>query len=136
MLARVNVAKGDSLSAVEAQDGLRFRLRRENGEGRRHHAPLSQYPARSRAVTAKSVWIEELDVLTLRDQLLAFHGGAGGVRDGGLLQSALARARQLAAYGDSVDAIAMATTRHRQEPSVRGRKQADRFRRRHIVSSN
>jgi death-on-curing protein len=60
-------------------------------------------------VTAEPIWIEELDILTLHDRLLAFHGGAGGVRDGGLLQSALARARQLAAYGDSVDLVAMAT---------------------------
>jgi death on curing protein len=60
-------------------------------------------------VTAERICIEELDVLTLHDRLLAFHGGAGGVRDEGLLQSALARARQLAAYGDGVDVIAMAT---------------------------
>lgn len=57
---------------------------------------------------AEPVWIEELEVLTLHDRLLAFHGGAGGVRDEGLLQSALARARQLTAYGDSADVIAMA----------------------------
>jgi death-on-curing protein len=61
-------------------------------------------------VTAEPIWIEELDILTLHDRLLAFHGGAGGVRDEGLLQSALARARQLAAYGDSADLIAIATT--------------------------
>jgi len=60
-------------------------------------------------VTAEPIWIDELDILTLHDRLLAFHGGAGGVRDGRLLQSALARARQLAAYGDSVDVIGMAT---------------------------
>ena len=57
---------------------------------------------------AEPIWIEELDVLTLHDRLLAFHGGAGGVRDEGLLQSALARVRQLAVYGDSVNLIAMA----------------------------
>ncbi len=55
------------------------------------------------------IWIEELHIFTMHDRLLAFHGGASGVRDNGLLQSALARARQLAAYGDSVDVIAMAT---------------------------
>ncbi len=58
---------------------------------------------------AEPIWVEELDVLTLHDRLLAFHGGPGGVRDEGLLQSALARARQLAAYGDSIDLIDMAT---------------------------
>jgi death-on-curing protein len=58
---------------------------------------------------AQPLWIEELDVLTLHDRLLAFHGGAVGVRDEGLLQSALARARQLAAYDESADVIDMAT---------------------------
>jgi len=59
-------------------------------------------------IGAEPIWIEELDVLTLHDRLLAFHGGASGVRDEGLLQSALARAKQLSAYGDSVDVIDMA----------------------------
>ena len=58
---------------------------------------------------AEPVWIEEIDVLTLHDRLLAFHGGATGVRDVGLLQSALARAKQLSAYGEGVDMIDMAT---------------------------
>lgn len=55
------------------------------------------------------VWIEELDVLTLHDRLLAFHGGAEGVQDEGLLRSALARAKQLAAYGQSADFVDLAT---------------------------
>jgi death-on-curing protein len=58
---------------------------------------------------AEPIWIEELEIRTLHDRLLAFHGGPGGVRDEGLLQSALARARHLAVYGDSIDLIAMAT---------------------------
>lgn len=58
---------------------------------------------------AEPVWIEMRDVLTLHDRLLAFHGGAEGVRDEGLLQSALARAKQRAAYGDGADFIDMAT---------------------------
>ncbi|WP_158814471.1 type II toxin-antitoxin system death-on-curing family toxin [Methylocapsa sp. S129] len=57
---------------------------------------------------AEPIWIEELDVLTLHDRLLAFHGGPAGVRDEGLLKSALARARPLAAYGDSADWVDMA----------------------------
>jgi death-on-curing protein len=55
------------------------------------------------------IWIEEVDVLTLHDRLLAFHGGAAGVRDQGLLQSGLARARQLGAYDANADLIDMAT---------------------------
>jgi death-on-curing protein len=58
---------------------------------------------------AEPIWIEEIDVLTLHDRLLVFHGGAAGVRDDGLLKSALARARQLFAYGDRVDLIDMAS---------------------------
>ncbi len=58
---------------------------------------------------AEPIWIEEIDVLTLHDRLLVFHGGAAGVRDDGLLKSALARARQLFAYGDHVDLIDMAS---------------------------
>ncbi|MDE3177974.1 MAG: type II toxin-antitoxin system death-on-curing family toxin [Pseudomonadota bacterium] len=58
---------------------------------------------------AEPVWIELRDVLTLHDRLLAFHGGAQGVRDEGLLQSALARAKQRAAHDDSADLIDMAT---------------------------
>jgi death on curing protein len=54
------------------------------------------------------VWINERDVLALHDRLLAIDGGAAGVRDAGLLKSALSRPRQLSAYGDSPDIIDMA----------------------------
>ena len=52
-------------------------------------------------------WIEERDVLAIHDRLIAIHGGATGLRDRGLLQSALARPRQHHAYADSTDIIAM-----------------------------
>jgi death on curing protein len=45
------------------------------------------------------VWIEERVALAIHDRLLALDGGASGVRDHGLLESALARPRQLHAYG-------------------------------------
>jgi death-on-curing protein len=54
-------------------------------------------------------WIDELDALTLHERLLAFHGGPAGVRDDGLLKSALARPRQLAAYSENADLVDMAT---------------------------
>ena len=57
----------------------------------------------------KPVWIDERDVLVLHDRLLALHGGAGGVRDGGLLQSALARPQQQYAHAEPPDIIDMAT---------------------------
>jgi death-on-curing protein len=58
---------------------------------------------------AEPIWIDEQDVLALHGKLIAVHGGAVGVRDRGLLQSALARARNIATYGDSVDLVDMAT---------------------------
>ena len=54
------------------------------------------------------VWIDERDALALHDRLLALEGGAPGVRDRGLLQSALARPQQLRAYGDKPNIIQMA----------------------------
>lgn len=53
-------------------------------------------------------WIEERDVLAIHDRLLAAHGGASGLRDAGLLQSALARPLQHYAYAASADTIEMA----------------------------
>ena len=55
------------------------------------------------------VWIDERDALVLHDRLLALHGGSTGVRDEGLLKSALARPRQHFAYADSPDLIDLAT---------------------------
>ena len=46
------------------------------------------------------VWIERVLVLALHERQLAEHGGGIGVRDEGLLESALARPLQLFAYGD------------------------------------
>jgi death-on-curing protein len=44
-------------------------------------------------------WFTEEEALALHDLLLAHYGGACGVRDAGLLSSALARPRQLSHYG-------------------------------------
>jgi death-on-curing protein len=54
------------------------------------------------------LWIEERDALAIHDRLLALHGGATGLRDLGLLQSALARARQHYSYADTSDVVEMA----------------------------
>lgn len=45
------------------------------------------------------IWLEKPLVLALHDRVLAEHGGSSGVRDKGLLESALARPHQLYAYG-------------------------------------
>jgi len=55
------------------------------------------------------VWIDARDALVLHDRLLALEGGAAGLRDKGLLESALARPKQLRAYDDRADVIQMAT---------------------------
>lgn len=44
-------------------------------------------------------WVTDSAVLAIHDEQVAEHGGARGVRDHGLLQSALVRPRNLAAYG-------------------------------------
>ena len=54
------------------------------------------------------VWIDERDTLALHDRLLALYGGAVGLRDGGLLKSALARPQQHFAYAESPDIVDMA----------------------------
>ena len=86
---------------------LRSRLGGKNGEGGGHHQPLPQYTPRSRKVK-EPVWIDERDALALHDRLLALHGGAVGLRDDGLLKSALARPQQHFAHAKSPDIVDMA----------------------------
>jgi death-on-curing protein len=52
-------------------------------------------------------WIGLATILAIHDEQLAEHGGAAGVRDQGLLESALARPVNLDAY-DEPDAFALA----------------------------
>jgi death-on-curing protein len=46
------------------------------------------------------VWLRRDVILAVHDEQLAEHGGAHGLRDGGLLDSALARPQHLLSYGD------------------------------------
>jgi len=46
------------------------------------------------------IWIERPLALAIHERQLAEHGGASGVRDDNLLDSALARPQQSHAYGD------------------------------------
>lgn len=52
-------------------------------------------------------WMRQDVVLALHDEQLTEHGGASGLRDAGLLDSALARPQKLLAYGEP-DAAALA----------------------------
>ena len=57
---------------------------------------------------SEPIWIDELFALALHDRLLALDGGAPGVRDAGLLASAIARAQQLRTNGDNPSRIELA----------------------------
>jgi death on curing protein len=74
---------------------------------------------------AEPLWILERVVLAAHDQLLAAHGGAEGLRDAGLFESALARPRQHYAYSspDLIELAALYTAGLvRNHPFVDGNK--------------
>ncbi len=48
------------------------------------------------------VWLEKRTLLILHDQTIMKHGGSRGIRDEGLLESALARPQNLLAYRENV----------------------------------
>jgi death-on-curing protein len=54
------------------------------------------------------IWIADSVVLAIHEAQLAEHGGISGVRDAGLLSSALARPHNLEAYGEDVDETSLA----------------------------
>ncbi|MBW0004756.1 MAG: type II toxin-antitoxin system death-on-curing family toxin [Hyphomicrobiales bacterium] len=54
------------------------------------------------------LWIDERDALILHDRLLALDGGAAGLRDNGVLKSALARPRQHFAYVSGSEIVRLA----------------------------
>ena len=47
-----------------------------------------------------TIWLSRELILAIHDEQLAEHGGAGGIRDDGLLESALARPLNRASYGE------------------------------------
>ena len=72
-------------------------------------------------------WIDKQALLLLHGESLAEHGGAAGMRDEGLLDSALARAPNRAAYGepDVADlAAAYGSGISQNHPLVDGNKRA------------
>ncbi|MBE7375537.1 type II toxin-antitoxin system death-on-curing family toxin [Pseudomonas lopnurensis] len=73
------------------------------------------------------VWIGKALALAIHDRQLAEHGGGSGVRDEGLLDSALARPQQLHAYGEPAPdltdlAASLAFGLARNHPFVDGNK--------------
>jgi death-on-curing protein len=73
------------------------------------------------------IWLELQAVQVLHDEQLAEHGGSPGVRDAGLLESALARPRNAWSYGEQ-DLVALAALYAagimRNHPFVDGNKRA------------
>lgn len=75
--------------------------------------------------TSHWIWLEASVMLAVHEEQLAEHGGAGGVRDAGLFESAMARPQQLAAYGspDAADlAAAYGFGLARNHPFIDGNK--------------
>lgn len=71
------------------------------------------------------IWLQAEVLRAVHDEQLAEHGGAAGVRDTGLFESALARPRQLASYGDPDLADLAAAYGHglaKNHPFVDGKK--------------
>lgn len=71
------------------------------------------------------VWINPAVLDAVHEEQLAEHGGAPGVRDIGLFESALARPRNLVAYGDPDAAALAAAYGHglaRNHPFIDGNK--------------
>ena len=55
---------------------------------------------------SEPVWIRQDVVLAMHEEALMLHGGAEGVRDLGLLESALARPKNLFAYSEQAPSLA------------------------------
>ena len=73
------------------------------------------------------LWIDKDETLTIHAQQLADHGGSDGVRDEGLLESALARPQNLLAYSDETPSLARLAAAYafgiaRNHPFVDGNK--------------
>ncbi|MBX3428611.1 MAG: type II toxin-antitoxin system death-on-curing family toxin [Hyphomonadaceae bacterium] len=76
-------------------------------------------------MTTEPTWLGVESVLVMHEEQLAEHGGAVGVRDLGLLESALARPRNAWSYGESdlvVLAALYAAGIMRNHPFVDGNK--------------
>ncbi len=73
------------------------------------------------------IWLDRQEVLLVHSRQLAMHGGSDGIRDGSLLDSALAKPRNVLAYGYAVTLQRLAASYAygiaRNHPFVDGNKQ-------------
>jgi death-on-curing protein len=51
------------------------------------------------------LWMGAVDAVVAHDLEIAAHGGSGGLRDAGLLESALASAKNIYAFGDPLPSL-------------------------------
>ena len=102
LLAKLGVSKGDTIYAIDQPDGVR--LTTADPEFEQHMAVARRIMKRRRDGAARTgqvtAWLSLRDVLAIHDEQLAEHGGALGVRDVGLLESALARPMNRTSYGE------------------------------------
>lgn len=74
---------------------------------------------------AEPEWLDRAVALAIHEEQIAQHGGAPGVRDAGLMDSALARPRNRHAYGEADPCVLAAALGHglaRNHPFVDGNK--------------
>jgi death-on-curing protein len=72
-------------------------------------------------------WLTMREVLAMHDLQLAHHGGASGIRDQGLLESAMARAQNIAAYAETAPSLSVLAAAYgagivRNHPFIDGNK--------------
>ena len=61
-------------------------------------------------MSREPLWIEKQAIISLHDRSLALHGGPSGIRDEGLLESALQRPINRFFYEDETDLMVLAAT--------------------------
>jgi death-on-curing protein len=61
---------------------------------------------------SEPVWVRQDVVLAMHEEALKLHGGPEGVRDMGLLESALARPKNLLAYSEQPTSLAKLAAAH------------------------
>lgn len=60
-------------------------------------------------MSIEPIWLEKTEILAVHSELIVEHGGSDGVRDMGLLESAIARPQNLYSYG-SIDVVDLAAS--------------------------
>ena len=55
---------------------------------------------------SEPIWMDTTDAMIFQDMELAAHGGSSGIRDAGMLESAMARPRNLWVYAETPPSLA------------------------------